>query len=90
LDATTEQVYVETLLTLVGPVTDAQVVIPETPVTPQVPVADGATELGAPVTAAVKVIVVPRFALAAPAATVTVGVAFATLVVNPDVGAVAE
>jgi hypothetical protein len=45
------------------------------------PLAVGATALAGPVTVAVKVSVDPKFAVAAPAATVTVGVALATVVV---------
>ena len=67
-----------------------QLVTPLTPVIAHVPLAVGATALSGPVTVAVKVIVAPRAALAALATTATVGVALATLVVFPEVGAVAR
>jgi len=78
------------LLAAVGPVVLVQLVSPVTPVIAQIPLALGATALAGPVTVAVKEIVEPRDADAAPAATVTVGVALATVVVYPEVGAVAE
>ena len=86
--ATTEQVYVETLVAETGPVVDVQVVIPTTPVIPQTPVPVGATALVAPVTIVVKTIVEPRMPVPAFADVATVGVALATVVVSPDVGAV--
>ena len=78
------------MLAAVGPVVEVQLVSPATPVIAQTPLAVGATALAGPVTVAVKVIVDPKLALEAPAATVTVGVALATVVVYPEVGAVAE
>ena len=78
------------MLAATGPVVVVQLVRPLTPVIAQIPVALGATALTGPVTVAVKVIVEPKDALVAPAATVTVGVALATVVVYPEVGAVAE
>ena len=71
----------EILLAALGPVVEVQLVSPGTPVIAQIPVAVGATALAGPVTVAVKVIVAPSAALLAPAATVTVGVALATVVV---------
>ena len=53
----------------------------------QVPVPVGATALAGPVTVAVKEIVEPSVAVAAPATTATVGVAALTKVVAPDDGA---
>lgn len=78
------------MLAAIGPVVVVQLVSPVTPVIAQMPVALGATALTGPVTVAVKVMVEPRDADAAPAATLTVGVALATVVVYPEVGAVAE
>ena len=78
------------MLAATGPVVVVQLVKPLTPVIAQIPVALGATALTGPVTVAVKVMVAPSAALEAPAATVTVGVALATVVVYPEVGAVAE
>ena len=78
------------MLAATGPVVVVQLVIPATPVIAHVPLALGATALAGPVTVAVKEIVEPSAALGAPAATVTVGVALATVVVKPEVGAVAE
>ena len=78
------------LATEVGPVEVAQLVTPLTPVTLQVPKADGAIAFAGPATVAVKVMVEPSVAVAAFATTPTVGVAFATEVVLPEVGAVAR
>jgi len=78
------------LLAATGPVVVVQLVRPATPVIAQIPVALGATALAGPVTVAVKVMVAPRAALAELATTPTVGVALATVVVYPEVGAVAE
>ena len=78
------------MLAGVGPVVLVQLVRPATPVMAQLPTALGAIALAGPVTVAVKVIVVPRTALALPATTPTSGVALATVVVYPEVGAVAE
>ena len=78
------------MLAPVGPVVELQLVTPVTPVIAHVPVADGVTALTGPVTVAVKVRVEPSAALAAPAVTPTAGVALATVVVKPEVGAVAE
>ena len=58
-----------------------QLVIPETPVIDQLPLAVGAIALAGPVTVAVKVMVAPSAAVGAPALTLTVGVALATVVV---------
>ena len=67
-----------------------QLVIPETPVIVQLPDADGAIAAAGPVTIAVKVIVEPITALDALALTDTEGVDLATVVVLPEVGAVAK
>ena len=71
----------ETLLAGVGPVVVLQLVTPVTPLIVQLPKAVGAMALAGPLTVAVKVIVAPSAALAAPATTPTVGVALATVVV---------
>ena len=65
----------------VGPEVVVQLVTPATPVIAQIPIALGATAPDAPVTVALKVIVAPSAALAAPATTATVGLALATVVV---------
>ena len=78
------------MLAPVGPVVELQLVTPVTPVIAHVPVADGVTALAGPVTVAVKVRVEPSAPVAAPAVTKTFGVALATVVVKPEVGAVAE
>ena len=78
------------MLAAVGPEVVVQLVSPGTPVIAQIPLAVGATALLGPVTVAVKVIVAPSAALAELATTPTVGVALATVVVYPEVGAVAE
>ena len=83
-------VYIETLLVEVGPVEVAQLVTPLTPVILQVPRAFGAIALAGPVTVAVKLIVEPSGEVVALATTATVGVARATEVVLPEVGAVAR
>ena len=80
----------EMLLAEVGPLVVAQLVTPLTPVTLQVPIALGAIAAVGPVTVAVKVIVEPSKAELAPATMPTVGVAFATEVVLPEVGDVAK
>ena len=61
-EATTLQVYVETLFTEIGPVVAAQFVTPVTPFIDQIPKALGGIALAGPVTVAVKVMVEPRFA----------------------------
>jgi len=76
------------LLTLVGPVVDAQEVTPLTPVIVQTPAPVGATALVGPDTVVVKTIVEPRVAVPAFALTVTVGATELTVVVAPEVGAV--
>jgi len=82
--------YVETLEAPVGPVVEEQAVIPLTPVMAHVPIPLGAIAPVGPVTVAVNVIVEPRAALEDPATTPTVGVDRPTVVVAPDVGAVAR
>ena len=72
-----------------GPVVLAQLVTPPTPVILQVPSAVGAIAEAGPVTVTVKVIDEPSDALELFATTLTVGVALPTVVVLPDVGAVA-
>ena len=75
----------------VGPLTLVQVVTPVTPVIAHVPTPVGAMALVGPDTVAVKLIVSPRFAVAPVlSVTRTVGFAFATVVVYPEVGVVAE
>lgn len=88
--ATTEQVYVETLLAETGPVVEAQEVPPLTPVIVQVPVPVGATALAGPDTVVVNTIVEPRVPVPVFALTETVGATVETVVVEPEVGAVAE
>ena len=90
LEAVTKQVYVATLLAPVGPVVLVQLVTPVTPVIAHTPIAVGVTALAGPVTVAVKVKVPPSGAVADPSVTETVGVDFATVVVKPEVGAVAK
>ena len=89
-EATTVQVYVEILELTTGPVDVAQLVTPLTPVILQVPRAVGAVAETGPVTVAVKVMLEPSEALVVPATTPTVGVALLTVVVLPEVGAVAR
>ena len=72
-----------------GPVEVAQLVTPLTPVILQVPRAVGALADTGPVTVAVKIMLEPSEELEVPATTLTVGVALATEVVYPEVGAVA-
>jgi hypothetical protein len=90
LDATTEQVYVATLLAATGPVVEVQAVTPDTPVIIQLPVPDGATAVAGPVTIAVNEMVPPRFPVDASALTITFGVTAVTVVVVPEVGATAK
>ena len=79
------------MLAGVGPVVLVQLVRPATPVMAQLPTALGATALAGPVTVAVKVRVLPSGAVETPEVlTATVGFALATVVVYPEVGAVAE
>ena len=68
---------------------ELHVVTPVTPVIAHELVADGATPWIAPVTVAVKSMVPPSAGVA-PAVTLTDGVALSTVVVKPEVGAVAE
>ena len=88
-DATTSQTYVETFAAGVGPVVVVQLVIPVTPVMAHVPIPLGAIAPVGPVTVAVKLIVDPSAALVALATTATTGDDLPTVVVAPDVGAVA-
>jgi hypothetical protein len=81
---------VETLRAALGPVVEVHEVTPETPLIAHVPIALGAVAPVGPVTVAVKVIVEPSCALVDPATTETVGVDFPTVVVAPEVGAVAK
>ena len=74
----------------VGPVVDVQLVTPVTPVMVHAPSAVGGLALAGPVTVALKVMVDPSAPVAALALTATVGVALATVVVFPEVGAVAK
>ena len=78
------------MLAPVGPVVVEQLVTPITPVIAQIPVAVGVTALAGPVTVAVKVRVLPSAADAGGVTIKTVGVALLTVVVKPEVGAVAE
>jgi hypothetical protein len=78
------------LLAGTGPVVAAQLVIPLTPVIDHVPNPVAATAALGPVTVAVNMIVEPSGALSAFALTTTLGVAAVTVVVSPDVGAVAK
>jgi len=89
-DATTLQVYVETLLRPAGPVVAAQFVMPVTPVIDHVPRAVGETAPVGPVTVAVKVIVEPRGAVEALAVIEIVGTTAVTTVKAPEVGEVAK
>ena len=75
------------MLAAVGPEVLVQLVMPVTPVIVHEPVPDGATAETGPVTVAVNVSVSPKLAVAAPAATVTLGVTAVTVVVVPEVGA---
>ena len=77
--------YVETFETGTGPVVVVQFVTPVTPVIAHVPSADGAIAPVGPATVAVKVIVLPRDPVKEFALTATVGVDFATDVVEPEV-----
>jgi hypothetical protein len=83
-------VYVDTFAREFGPVVAAQFVIPVTPVIVQLPNPVGATAADGPVTVAVNVTVPPSAAVEAFAETATVGVAVVTVVVSPEVGAVAK
>ena len=78
------------MLAPVGPVVVEQLVTPITPVIAQIPVGVGVTALAGPVTVAVKVRVLPSAADAGGVAINTDGVALLTVVVKPEVGAVAE
>ena len=73
-----------------GPVVAEQLVIPDTPVIAHVPTPDGATAADGPVTEAVNVIVEPSALAEALALTATVGETVVTVVVLPEVGAVAK
>lgn len=68
----------------------AQVDIPATPVTDQVPMPIGAVAPAGPVTVAVNVIVAPSNPVGAFATTETVGVVLLTVVVYPEVRAEAK
>jgi hypothetical protein len=78
------------LFTEIGPEVDIQLVTPLTPVMLQMPRAVGASAAAGPVTVAVKVMLEPSDAVDVPATTPTVGVALPTVVVLPEVGAVAK
>ena len=82
------QVYVETFAFETGPVVEAQLVTPVTPVINQVPAPVGAPAPEGPDAVAVKVIVEPRAAVVVFATTETVGTALFTWVVVPDVAGV--
>ena len=75
----------DTFPTGTGPVVVVQFVTPVTPVIAHVPIAAGAIAPVGPATVAVKVIVLPRLPVRELALTATVGVDFATDVVEPDV-----
>jgi hypothetical protein len=66
-----------------------QLVTPETPIIVQIPAPVGALAPVGPVTVAVKEMFVPRAADVVFAEAASVGVPFATVVVYPEVGAVA-
>ena len=89
-EATTLHVYVDTFETGTGPIVVVQFVTPVTPVIAQVPTPDGAIAPVGPATVAVNVIVLPSDPVSEFALTATVGVDFATEVVEPDVKLVAK